>query len=306
MARLTLMGDTIDEMGFMIPLSRLFSGEVIEGLKVVPTVPASTSVTVQPGSAFIRTGAAPSHYAYPICLNTTGGETVALPAAQSQPMIVDIVAALDIPAITASPDTNNPGTWTLHAVAGTPNAVPAPPTNGQVQAAVSSKPFIRLGRMTHNAATQSSGITAVTDIRVLASGALGPGSVTPDKRAGGFAVGVISGSTLATTGVKAITGLGFKPRIVKFSVLYSGSTGFMGMAEGAMTEASQYWTGISGQASPLSMARTHSTTACIGWLNASGGTVGFQARYASLEDDGFSIDVMTANTTFAIAYEAYA
>lgn len=186
MARLTLMGDTIDEMGFMIPLSRLFSGEVIEGLKVVPTVPASTSVTVQPGSAFIRTGAAPSHYAYPICLNTTGGETVALPAAQSQPMIVDIVAALDIPAITASPDTNNPGTWALHAVAGTPNAVPSPPTNGQVQTAVNSKPFIRLGRMTHNAATQASGVTAIEDVRTIVSAMLSSAAYTMPVDANGW------------------------------------------------------------------------------------------------------------------------
>lgn len=172
MSRLTLMGDTIDEMGFMIPLSRLFSGEVIEGLKVVPTTPASTSVVVQPGSAFIRTGAAPSHYAYPICLNTTGGEVVALPPAQSLPMIVDIVAALDIPAIGATTDTNNPGTWDLVAVAGTPNASPSPPTNGQVQAAVSNKPFIRLGRMTHNSVTQSSGVTSIEDVRTTASATL--------------------------------------------------------------------------------------------------------------------------------------
>lgn len=241
MARLTLMGDTIDEMGFMIPLSRLFSGEVIEGLKVVPTVPASTSVTVQPGSAFIRTGAAPSHYAYPICLNTTGGETVALPAAQSQPMIVDIVAALDIPAITASPDTNNPGTWTLHAVAGTLNAVPSPPTNGQVQAAVSSKPFIRLGRMTHNSATQSSGVTIISDLRESVGASIGINSVTPDKMAQGVmfrvrrgaAVSIGAGYTLIPFNVEDFDTAGAfdtATNVGRFSAPVSGYYEFRGVA----------------------------------------------------------------------------
>ncbi|MCT2076065.1 hypothetical protein [Dietzia cinnamea] len=286
------MGDTIDEMGFMIPLSRLFSGEVIEGLKVVPTVPASTSVTVQPGSAFIRTGAAPSHYAYPICLNTTGGETVALPAAQSQPMIVDIVAALDIPAIGATTDTNNPGTWQLVAVAGTPNAVPSPPTNGQVQSAVSSKPFIRLGRMTHNSATQSSGITAVTDIRSIVN------LVTANIK-----TGVIEASAFQTLGDKKITGVGFKPRIVKFTLLPEYSNAAFNFAIGSMTDLDQFT--ATGASSTSGHARSSSTTAAFIFVSSSGDTT-LRFERVSLDSDGFTVKVVTASSLFKVAYEAYA
>lgn len=136
--------------------------------------------------------------------------------------------------------------------------------------------------------------------------AIADASVTPAKRSGGFKVGIIAGSMLSTTGIKNISGVGFKPQMVKFSVLYTGSAAFLGMAEGSMTADTQYWTGIAGQPSPIAMARTHSTTACIGWMNSSGGNVGFQAQYASMDADGFSINVTTASSTFSIAYEAYA
>ncbi|WP_440220937.1 hypothetical protein [Dietzia sp. MNB45] len=297
------MGDTIDEMGFMIPLSRLFSGEVIEGLKVVPTTPTSTSVVVQPGSAFIRTGAPPSHYAYPICLNTTGGEVVALPPAQSLPMIVDIVAALDIPAIGAVSDTNNPGTWELVAVAGTPNASPSAPTDGQVQTAVSNKPFIRLGRMTHDSTTQSSGVTVLTDMREMASGSLAGGVVTPEKRSGGFKMGVMPGSTFSSTGNKSITGVGFRPKLVKFTVLFSTNSDSGNEGSGVMTTTDQY--AVASYSTATAGGRYHSMSNCIAWI--SGSTVpGILASYVSMDADGFTINVTSSNGIWSVAYEAYA
>ena len=50
-------------------------------------------------------------------------------------------------------------------------------------------------------------------------------SVGPAARTGGFFIGTISGSTvLNTTGNKAITGVGFTPKLVRFSVLPTAST----------------------------------------------------------------------------------
>ena len=167
MARLTLAGGKLDEYGDKLPLGRLFNGEVIEGLKVSPTSTASTSVQVAPGSGFFRTGAVPGNWAYPFVLDTTGGLTVAAPTAQSQPMLVDVVAALDLTAISTS-STNNPNSWALYAVGGTPNASPVRPSNAQIQSAVgSSKPYIKLGWFQHDSTTASSGITVVNDARVL-------------------------------------------------------------------------------------------------------------------------------------------
>lgn len=169
MARLTLAGGKLDEYGDKLPLGRLFNGEVIEGLKVSPTSTASTSVQVAPGSGFFRTGAAPGNWAYPFVLDTTGGLTVAAPTAQSQPMLVDVVAALDLTAISTS-STNNPNSWALYAVGGTPNASPVRPTDAQIQSAIggSSKPYIKLAWFQHNSTTNTNGITVVNDVRNMA------------------------------------------------------------------------------------------------------------------------------------------
>ena len=167
MARLTLAGGKLDEYGDKLPFGRLFNGEVIEGLRVSPTSTASTSVQVAPGSGFFRTGAVPGNWVYPFVLDTTGGLTVAAPTAQSQPMLVDVVAALDLTAISTT-STNNPNSWALYAVGGTPNASPVRPSNAQIQSAVgSSKPYIKLGWFQHDSTTASSGITVVNDARLL-------------------------------------------------------------------------------------------------------------------------------------------
>lgn len=168
MARLTLAGGKLDEYGDKLPLARLFTGEIIEGLKVVPTTPASTSVVVQPGSGFFRKGADAGRWGYPFLLDTAAGESVAAPTAQSQPMIVQIVAALDESLIGAS-NTNNPNSWKLYAVGGTPNASPVVPTVAQIQAAIggASRPYVILGDFRHDASTAANGVTAIADRRLM-------------------------------------------------------------------------------------------------------------------------------------------
>ena len=130
------------------------------------------------------------------------------------------------------------------------------------------------------------------------------GAITVVKRSGGFFIGEISGATLGSTGNKAITGVGFTPKLVRFTIRVSGtsSSAFI-LSFGAMTATSQFYT--SGAGDGTNAFRAGLISACIGWSTA-GGTLSLLASYVSMDADGFTINVSTAGTTFAVAYEAYA
>lgn len=133
---------------------------------------------------------------------------------------------------------------------------------------------------------------------------LADNAVTPSKRSGGFYIGSISGATLGTTGNKAITGVGFTPKLVRFKVVPSSSATAATEGTGAMTASSQYYAASTSTNTPTS-SRNGSTSACIGWLGT-GSTPLFLAAYVSMNADGFTINVTTANSAFDVAYEAYA
>lgn len=138
----------------------------------------------------------------------------------------------------------------------------------------------------------------------LANGAgLDDGAVTPDKRSGGFKIGFIPGSTFGTTGVKTITGVGFKPKLVKFYLQYD-STSAARMATGAMTETDQHVETFvtSGSAS----ASTFSSNRCIGYINTGSTAFNMSAAFSSMDSDGFKINVINQSSTLGVAYEAYA
>ncbi len=144
--------------------------------------------------------------------------------------------------------------------------------------------------------------TALADSNVTTP-KIADGAVTPEKRSGGFNVGVISAAVLGTTGDKAITGVGFKPKLVRFTVMGTASTAAIITGVGAMTSTSQFYaasiySGVYG--------RNSSTSACIGWVTGGSSTPYLLASYVSMDDDGFTINVGTANNAFSVAYEAYA
>ncbi|WP_298585119.1 hypothetical protein [uncultured Kocuria sp.] len=129
-------------------------------------------------------------------------------------------------------------------------------------------------------------------------------SVGPAERDGGFKIGTIPASTFSSTGNKSITGLGFKPKLVKFYLESAGSTSGARAMSGAMDAAgSQHVETTAVGASGYSQQGT--STACMGWINAGSTTFSMRANAVSCDSDGFTIDVVSANGTFQVAYEAY-
>lgn len=113
----------------------------------------------------------------------------------------------------------------------------------------------------------------------------------------------------ASTGNLAVTGLGFKPKMVKFTVgLTSATSSFMVMGGGAMTSTSQYayaW----GARNSLNGRHTRaaSTTQCLALLNISAGDVvsdGYVAQYVSMDSGGFTVNFTTTATGATIYWEA--
>lgn len=134
--------------------------------------------------------------------------------------------------------------------------------------------------------------------------AIANGAVFPEKRSGGFKLGVIPASTFGTLGNKSITGVGFKPKLVKFTILPTPGIEDASLGFGAMSDDFQYYTYMS--VNPPGRARNSGTTAAIVFHNSSAAGPLLVARYVSMDTDGFTFSVTTANSSFSVAYEAYA
>lgn len=129
---------------------------------------------------------------------------------------------------------------------------------------------------------------------------LASGSVTADKRSGGFYIGTINISS--GTGNQSFTGVGFKPKLVKFT-WSNQSTGTIAKAYGHMTDNGQYATSESYDAS--NRAYQVSVTRCFITTN----TVGTWSRtyeYVSMDSDGFTINKVTNTGTPTLIVECYA
>lgn len=130
-------------------------------------------------------------------------------------------------------------------------------------------------------------------------------AVTVAKRAGGFYIGQISAATFSSTGNKSVTGVGFTPKFVMFFVMPSAATSASTNAYGAMTTTVQFNTWASSNSAGNTSARNNSTTACVGWGTSSASSYNMSASYVSMDADGFTINVGTADGTFAVQYIAF-
>lgn len=128
----------------------------------------------------------------------------------------------------------------------------------------------------------------------------------PAQRKGGYKVGFISTTTLGTTGNRSVTGVGFKPKMVKFNVLKSSGTGAIWTGYGTMDEAGTQWTqsGARYGGGGANEQSYFSKSNCISSLNFSP-TPELLAAFTSMDTDGFTINVSTASSTYEVAYEAY-
>lgn len=221
------------------------------------------------------------------------------------------------------------GRFKIVSLPGTAGAVPVALSDANIQTAIGAgKPWTRLADITVPAnsttiinsnvnnsvraelgaslATNSVTTAAIADANVTTA-KLADASVSPEKRSGGFFCGVIAGSTVTTTGIKNITGVGFTPKGVKFTIRRN-STQDMYFGVGAMDEnGNQHYVYTVHDVSTTTGGGTNGgTTACMYMADASN-AVDFVASYSSMDADGFSINVTDASSSIdSIQYEAYA
>lgn len=119
-------------------------------------------------------------------------------------------------------------------------------------------------------------------------------------RGGGYYIGTL---TPSGTGNLAVTGVGFKPRLVRFTVLPAASATANSSGGGAMTASARYaWSAASGSGGH---SRSQSTTACLLLVSGGSSTAVQAADYVSMDSDGFTINFSAQNGT-QVAYEALA
>jgi hypothetical protein len=138
----------------------------------------------------------------------------------------------------------------------------------------------------------------IENIESLADGSgFDAGAVVQDA-----VIGTLTGATLGTTGNKAVTGVGFTPKIVMFDIVPSNSATVVLDGSGAMTASGQYTKSFSGSSGGHS--RYGSTSNCISWVSAGSVTPSLLASRVSMDADGFTINVTTAANNFDVAWKA--
>lgn len=121
-------------------------------------------------------------------------------------------------------------------------------------------------------------------------------------------IGILPTSTFSSTGNKVITGIGFKPTLVKFTNLIS-LAGAGESGSGAMqSDGTQFAVGGSAWGGAGANQNTMSSKSyCIirqKWQTST--TPFMRAKFISMDDDGFTINVDIANNEIEVAYEAFA
>lgn len=276
-------------------------GEIASGLAVQAQSSPNMSIKVTYGTAFIPTGSGANKQSLLARLDTLAGADVTITTANATNPRNDVIVGYYDLAVIDTSNVNNPGAFKFIAVSGAPASTPADPSPTTIQSAVGgSNPYVILGRVRVNAGATAITNTNITDLRKYAAG-------TPEKRSGGFKVGVIPGSTFATTGLKSITGVGFTtPELVRFTVLFTNSAASSNISNGAMTSSNQFTVSAAGTSAGGAESRYGSTSNCISWIAAGSSTPSLLASYVSMDNDGFTINVSSASSAFDVAYEAYA
>ena len=127
-------------------------------------------------------------------------------------------------------------------------------------------------------------------------------NIDPSMRTGGFAIGSF---TITGTGDKAITGVGFQPKLVEFYDGYSGGSGYYG--HGVMDSSGNQWVKSIQTRTSHGEDSNVSTSRCIDFYNLSSGTqLQVRAVYDSMDSDGFTISVSDHAADRLILWKAYA
>jgi hypothetical protein len=117
---------------------------------------------------------------------------------------------------------------------------------------------------------------------------------------GNFKIGAFAVS--AGAGVKAYTGVGFRPALVTFDITYQDDA-HMFVCRGAMTaDGTQYCqahTNVAG-----TMAERNSATNAV-YLTTNAGAVACAGAFSSMDADGFSLNYSVVDTSVRVNYIAY-
>ncbi|MDQ0869058.1 hypothetical protein QFZ70_001531 [Arthrobacter sp. V1I9] len=161
-------------------LSRLFTGNVVDGLTLVPKT--GLTVTLQPGNGFIPYGSGATASAREFSL--VADFDITLDTADASNPRIDLIVvyvdmAVSLPG--GAPTTANldgPGVVKATFVKGTPNASPVDPTVGAIQTKIgASNPYIIVGSVRVDALVSTIAANKITDRRSLAT--LTPSALTP-------------------------------------------------------------------------------------------------------------------------------
>lgn len=143
--------------------------------------------------------------------------------------------------------------------------------------------------------------TAALQASAVTTAKIADAAVTAAKRSQVVAIGTISPTT---TGNFSVTGVGFTPKLVRFTAMLSASTSASNYGVGAMTSSAQYVASIAPDGS--SGSRNSSTSACIGVLNQASSTWNTLGSYVSMDSDGFTINFSTASgSSPSFSWEAW-
>lgn len=146
----------------------------------------------------------------------------------------------------------------------------------------------------------------VENIESLAAGTgLNDASIVASKLGTHIKKGVMATSVFTSTGNHSITGIGFKPVLVEFEILFSSSSSFFGVSTGSMASGgAQSWNAMSGKTT--ASFRNSSKTQCIAYLSGDDGSIAIQGSFVSMDADGFTFSTAIAGSSFEVAYKAYA
>lgn len=114
----------------------------------------------------------------------------------------------------------------------------------------------------------------------------------------------------AATGNLAVTGVGFKPKLVRFTVVPTASSGTNSLSnQGVMDGAGNQWSIANASRHGVSESDTSTpdTTKCIKSNSQSAGavfTTDLSAAYVSMDTDGFTVNFTVASSSYTVLWEA--
>jgi len=118
-----------------------------------------------------------------------------------------------------------------------------------------------------------------------------------------FKVGTFTASAGAGAGSTSVTGVGFKPKLLRFTWLITDSATDANMGIGTTDGTTQFATAIGADVTGGNSARNSETDACILGIS-SAGAIAIEGAFTSFDTDGFTIAFNPGNS-YTIGYEAY-